>query len=189
MVNLQFDVENKFTTIELAQALYNICKSQENLVFVFIGTDANMGDSLGPLCGVLLKETYPNVFFYGNLSCPITAKDIPFISHYIKYAHPLSYIVVIDAALGNKEDLNTIKISQKSIKPGLGVNKNLPEIGDASIIGVIGEKNSQVINTNGLIRLSSVYKMATIISSAISEFLTLYAQKNKGDFSHLNNIV
>lgn len=176
---MQFDVENKFTAIELSQALYNICKDKENLVFVFIGTDANMGDSLGPLCGILLKETYPNVFFYGNLSYPITAKDIPFISRYIKYAHPLSYIVVIDAALGNKEDLNTIKISQKSIKPGLGVNKNLPEIGDASIIGVLGEKNSQVINTNGLIRLSSVYKMAKVISLAITDFLTLQSKTQK----------
>lgn len=189
MIDLQFDVENNFTVAELTQALYNICQNQENLVFVFIGTDANMGDSLGPLCGVLLNNSHPNVFFYGNLACPITAKEIPFISRYIKYTHPLSYVVVIDAALGNKEDLGTIKISQKPIKPGLGVNKNLPQIGDASIIGVIGEKNSQVINTSGLIRLSSVYKMANVIASAISQFLTLYSHKTKGEFSHYNNII
>ena len=58
------------------------------------------------------------------------------------------------------------------IKPGLGVNKNLPKTGDISVLGVLGEKRS---NGKALThsRLSTVYKMAENIARGLEMFVQI----------------
>ena len=153
-------------------ALLAACKNKKDIVFAFIGTDANVGDSLAPLCGSLLYGRHKNVFFYGNLNQPITAKEVPFISKFLKLAHPDSAIIVVDAAVGKKEDVGTIKIFDRGIKPGLGVNKNLPPVGDVSVIGVVSEKNDLGLSFLGCERISKVFSMSKAISSGIEKFLS-----------------
>ena len=80
--------------------------------------------------------------------------------------------MVIDAALGRIEDIGTIKICPGGIKPGLGVNKDLPIVGDVSIIGVVGEKK-KCSDMTSVLRLGNVYKMALIISDGIRGFFAL----------------
>lgn len=151
--------------------LKNACKS---LVFLFIGSDGNMGDSLAPLCGTILNLKEDGIFCYGDLNCPITAKEAPFVAEFIKNAHPESLVAVIDAAVGRKEDLGLIKVQNCGIKPGLGVNKNLPSVGDFSIIGILGEKTCEKsVLTVG--RLSTVYEMANNIAQGIQ----IFVQNNK----------
>ena len=92
---------------------------------------------------------------------------MPYIAKFIKKAHPTSFIVVVDAALGKKQDLGQIKVLKEGIQPGLGVNKKLPVIGDAGIIGVVGEKSAFSESVLGLARLSDVYTMAQVIKNGI----------------------
>lgn len=172
MVNCEIYADNAHSTQIISQKLLELCENYDDLAFVFIGTDANIGDSLGPICGELTADLSQNCFFYGNLKHTITAKDVPFLCNFTKKAHPSTFIVVIDAALGRIEDIGTIKICSGGIKPGLGVNKDLPLVGDVSIIGVVGEKK-KCNDMTSVLRLGNVYKMAVIISDGIRGFFEL----------------
>ena len=168
----EYDVKNTFTVQNIAQNLHLLTNNYSKVCFIFVGTDANIGDSLGPLCGTLTTFSCDFCFFYGSLQNPITAKEVPLIDTFVRNAHPDCFIVVIDAALGKSEDVGLIKVLEGGIQPGLGVNKNLPKIGDASIIAVTNEKNPlnnlNLTNT----RLSLVYNMANSIKEGISLFLS-----------------
>lgn len=172
MVDCEIYADNAHSTQIISQKLLELCKYFDDLAFVFIGTDANIGDSLGPICGELSADLSQNFFIYGNLKHTITAKDVPFLYNFIKNAHPSTFIVVVDAALGRSEDIGTIKICPGGIKPGLGVNKDLPLVGDVSIIGVVGEKK-KCNDMTSVLRLGNVHKMAVIISDGIRGFVKL----------------
>lgn len=161
--------ENASATIK--EALLRSCQGCQSVTIVFIGTDANVGDSLAPMAGSLTFSGGAQIFTYGNLNTPITAKDVPFITEFVKNAHPQSKTIAIDAAVGSKEDLGSIKILQKSIRPGLGVNKNLPPIGDVSIIGVVAERSKSTFSALGYAKISGVYAMAKVIADGINGFI------------------
>jgi hypothetical protein len=54
--------------------------------------------------------------------------------------------------------------------PGLGVNKNLGQIGDISIIGVVAGKSVKNKELFNLTRLNLVYNMAENIANGIEEY-------------------
>lgn len=143
-------------------------------VILCIGTDLAIGDSLGPVCGTLLesKNISKNFFLYGTLKKPVTAKEAKYLNEFLKETHPTSKIIAIDAAVGSAGDIGLIKIHNKGLKPGLGVNKKLQTVGDISIMGIVAEKsmfNYSLLNTT---RLNLVYKMADIISDSLSTFIS-----------------
>ncbi len=184
MERLSFDYKLKNTAFYLAKTLEKYIDGANCVVFVFVGSDCNVGDSLGPLCGSLIKKTNKN-FLYGSLNSPITAKEVPFVAKFVKKMHPSSIVVVIDAAVGKKEDLGLIKVQNEGIKPGLGVDKDLPLMGDISIIGVLGEKRAKEEGAFGKTRFSTVYSMAEIIAEGIELFVknnekrsSFYKRKN-----------
>ena len=137
-------------------------------VIVCIGSDLAIGDSLGPLLGTLLKNKLQGkAYVYGSLKSPVTAKEAITISKTIKSLHPFSKILAIDAGVGDKNDVGLIKVCNYGLKPGLGVDKNLPLIGDACIIGIVSEKQDALNNLFSATRLSLIYKMCDVISSGI----------------------
>lgn len=170
--------KNTFTAEIIAKNLEILTKHHQTVVFIFVGTDANTGDSLGPLTGTLLSHKSNQIYTYGSLNATITAKEVPFVAKFIKKVHPTSFIVVIDAALGKKQDVGQIKVLKEGIQPGLGVNKKLPIIGDAGIIAVIGEKSPISDAILGTTRLSYVFQMANVISDGIRRFIRLKEQNN-----------
>ncbi len=183
MKELNFYIEDKYLYLSIAKALEKyVDYKSENLVFVFIGTDSNIGDSLAPLSATLINLNVGNIFTYGNLTHPITAKEVPFIAQYIKKAHPDSTVVVVDAAVGKKWDVGRVKVQKTGLKPGLGVDKDLPMVGDLSIIGVVGEKADFKRGFLTDIRLSSIYKMATNVAKGIEVFIKeRYSNKKQKD--------
>ena len=147
--------------------LYNTDKP----VIICVGSDLVVGDSLGPIVGTKLNEKLQGkAFIYGTLQSPITAKEISVIQAEIKKLHPFSKILVIDAAVGSVEEIGYVKINQTGIKPGLGVNKDLPLIGDVSIIGVVSDKKEK--NLNFSTRFSLVYALIGDIVNGIEKALT-----------------
>ncbi|MBR2322788.1 MAG: spore protease YyaC [Clostridia bacterium] len=154
--------DNSEEISKAVKLLYNTDKP----VIICVGSDLVVGDSLGPIVGSeLIKNLQGKAFVYGTLDSPVTAKEIPVIQDEIKKLHPYSKILVIDAAVGNKEEIGYVKISSVGIKPGLGVNKNLPIIGDVSVIGIVSDKNDK--NLNFSTRFSLVYKLLSDIVSGI----------------------
>lgn len=146
-------------------------------VIVCIGTDAVVGDSLGPLVGSMLKEKLAGkTYVFGTVDSPITAKEVDIVSNFVKNVYPDVPILAIDAALGDKEEVGTVKIIRKSIKPGLGVDKDLAEIGTASIIGIVEERErgKRCLST---VRLSLVYSQARYIAGEIAKYIGSCADK------------
>ena len=87
---------------------------------------------------------------------------------FLKETHEGSPVIAIDAAVGSQGDIGLIKINNTPLLPGAGAKKQLGELGDISIMGIVAEKsiaNYGLLNTT---RLHLVYKMATILSEAIS---------------------
>ena len=165
------DFRTKNAHLHLATALERCLKRPiDGFVALFVGCDSNVGDSLAPLCRRLFKPEYGRVVTYGSLKYPITAKEVPYIVPFIQKTHPDTLIIVIDAAVGKSEDVGLIKVQNEGIKPGLGVDKDLPKVGDLSIIGILGEKGGEK-GCFKRVRLSVVYQMAEIIANGLQIFI------------------
>lgn len=142
----------------------------QNLIILCIGTDRSTGDSLGPLVGHKLAPHIPyfnKVHLFGTLDEPIHAKNLEDTIRNIEINYSNPFVLAVDASLGNADKIGYINIKKGPLKPGLGVNKKLPAIGDISITGVvnIGGMMEYMVLQNT--RLSLVMNMADIISKSI----------------------
>ncbi len=146
-------------------------------VVICVGTDAAIGDTLGPLVGTKLKESGLSAFVYGSLDKTVTAKEIPAIKRFVSSVHPLAKTIVIDAAVGFKEDVGKIKVSDDGIYPGLGADKKLPKLGDGSIIGIVSPRSENNNVFMNLTRFSPIYKMADVIAEGLKIYFTACEQK------------
>lgn len=149
-------------------------------VVVCVGSDLVIGDSLGPITGSMLryKTQGLNVFIYGTLASPVTAKEIKYIRALLKDSHPNSQILTVDAAVGEEGDIGLVKLSDSPLQPGAGAQKKLGAIGDVSALGIVAEKsvaNYGLLNTT---RLNLVYTMSEILSDGIASLLWDRCSKN-----------
>ncbi len=169
MSNFCFNLNGGLVDEKIAKSVKTLINTNDFIV-VCIGTDLAIGDSLGPYVGTLLVNDKNNkTIVYGTLDYPITAKETETLTKTIKKIHPHSKILAIDAAVGNSEDVGNIKVLNSPIKPGLGVNKNLSEVGDVSIIGIVSDKNQSFDKIINSTRLNLVVKMANVIKNGIQK--------------------
>lgn len=177
--NYTFNTFNEYSQQGICQALKECNINNKKPIFVCIGSDLVLGDSLGPLIGTMLRKKNLSSYVYGTLNFPITAKEIDYVKTYLKQMHPNSIIIAIDAAIGCQEDVGIIKVSEKGIYPGLGVNKKLGLVGDLSIMGIVAGKSLQNYNLYNLTRLNLVYKMAENITSGIELYIDYLQNENE----------
>lgn len=159
------------STKEIEYSLTKINDQKKLPVIVCIGSDLVLGDSLGPLVGTILTNKKIKAYVYGTLNFPITAKEISITKKYIEKTHKNTEVISIDAAVGEKDEIGQIKIIPKGIKPGLGVNKDLEEIGDKSIIGIVSEKTKDNRKLFESTRLNLIYKMANTIANGVENYI------------------
>ena len=169
--NYSFSAFNNYAKDGISSALKEINTKSLKPIITCIGSDLVLGDSLGPLVGTMLKNMGANVYVYGTLNYPITAKEVEYAKTYLKQMHPNSISIAIDAAVGTEEDIGLIKVRNVGLKPGLGVQKNLGSIGDISIIGIVAEKTTKNYNLFNLTRLNLIYKMSEAIAEGIVEYI------------------
>lgn len=113
----------------------------KNPVFLCIGTEKVFADSLGPRVGTLLNDKMEkSAYVYGFSDQNITAENLQYSYEFVKAMHPNNQIVVIDAAVGSSEQIGSVQIRNGGIVPGAATNKNLPMVGDISIIGIVAEQ-------------------------------------------------
>lgn len=169
--NFTFNAFNEYIRNGISSAIMNFNANKLAPILICIGSDLVLGDSLGPLVGTLLKRRGVEMYVYGTLNYPITAKEIENVQKHLKQMHPNSILIAVDAAVGLKDDVGNIKVINKGLKPGTGVNKNLGEIGDLSIIGVVAGKSKENYDLFNLTRLGLVYKMAEKIADGIEDYI------------------
>lgn len=156
-------------SLELKLKLANM-KENRPIVFVCIGTDRSTGDSLGPLVGTLLEEKMISPFFvYGTLENPIHAVNLKEQLSEITEKHSDPFIIGIDACLGRLKSVGVIQIAEGPVKPGAGVNKELPEVGDIHITGIVNVSGFMEFFVLQNTRLNLVLKMAKTIANGIHE--------------------
>lgn len=138
------------------------------IIFICIGTDRSTGDSLGPLIGTLLSEKNISPFHvYGTLDEPIHALNLDGKLKEIQEKHKNPYIIGIDACLGRMKSVGIIQIGDGPVKPGSGVKKELPPVGNIHITGIVNISGFMEFLVLQNTRLSLVLNMAKIISKGI----------------------
>ena len=166
-----FSTFNEHASTGIMQSLIEYNEIERFPIIICIGSDLVLGDSLGPLVGTLLKKKNVRSYIYGTLNYPVTAKEVEYARTYLRQMHPNSVLIAVDAAIGNSDDIGLIKVLNKGLKPGLGVDKNLGEVGDLSIIGVVASKSIKNYNLFNLTRLNLIYKMAESIADGIDKYI------------------
>ncbi|MGM1044759.1 MAG: spore protease YyaC [Bacillota bacterium] len=156
-------LDGKDDLIAVMNALIPNALTNNDVVFVCIGTDRSCGDSLGPFVGMYLEGLgYENV--YGTIDNPVHALNL---KETLENIPKNKTVIAIDASLGKDEDIGMFSLIKGSTKPGAGVGKDLGEVGDYGIHGCVnvgGNMEYFVLNNT---RLSIVMKMAKDITSSI----------------------
>lgn len=175
----------------LYKEILPILKQHRPIVFICIGSDRSTGDSLGPLVGEKLKFIVRNeIFVYGNLENPVHAKNLDDTLKEIKLKFNNPYIIAIDACLGELQNVGKIYIEKKPVFPGMAVKKNLPPVGDLSIVGVVNISGNLEFMVLQNTRLYTVMTIAESISRGINHCIlkAIGAKKNIIE-SQLENIL
>jgi len=152
-------------------SLRDISKIYKDIILVCIGTDRSTGDCLGPLVGHKLSnllKRYTNIHVMGTLDDPVHAKNLKEIIEIINNNYNNPFIIAIDACLGKAERVGYVSIGEGPLKPGAGVNKKLPPVGNIHITGVVnicGFMEYVVLQNT---RLNTVMKMANVISNSLN---------------------
>lgn len=133
--------------------------SLKNILFVCIGNGKIIGDSLGPLIGTVLEknkrliQNNVNIEVIGTFENPILYYNV---EEFIKNIDSQDYseIVIIDSALGSKENIGKVMITPAEILIGVGVNRGRMVKGDIILKGVVGINYNNI--SRNLIELENV---------------------------------
>ncbi len=157
---------------ELFALIQKHCPPGYTLVFLCIGSDRATGDCLGPILGYKLSRFhFPNSIIYGTLDRPVHAKNLGDIITEIHSKILRPFIIAIDASLGKMSHIGFYTLSVGPLKPGAGVNKTLPAVGDITITGIVnisGFLDQMLLQTT---RLNVVMRLADRISDGICHCL------------------
>jgi len=154
-------------TNEFEEMLYENLKDRREVIIVNIGTDKVIGDSVAPLLGTLLNEQNLYWKVYGTLENPIHALNIDKKLVEINNMHPNAFIIAIDACLSSNDNIGEIHLRDCPINPGKGVGKELPSVGDLSIVGIVDTSEFSGIFSSRVIRLHMIYEMANKIKNEL----------------------
>lgn len=138
-------------------------------VILCIGTDRSTGDALGPLIGTHLSRLkLPQLHVYGTLDDPVHATNLEQNINNIQQTFGNPFIIAVDACLGRLDSIGCITLSDGPLKPGAGVNKKLPEVGEAHMTGIVNVGGFMEYMVLQNTRLNLVWRMSENISSLIS---------------------
>ncbi|KJR49066.1 Spore protease GPR related protein [Desulfosporosinus sp. I2] len=139
--------------------------STKKVLFACIGTDRATGDCLGPLVGTNLKRLGYTVL--GTLDEPLHAQNL---IQELKKGSALynpDIVLAIDACLGKIEEIGKITLSNSPLTPGTAVRKDLPTVGDISIMGIVNMGGFFELQVLQCTRLHTVMKLASDITHLI----------------------
>jgi putative sporulation protein YyaC len=162
--------EDEQASYQLSRHFLSLLPSSSHrpIVIVCIGTDRSTGDSLGPLVGTKLTARNLSLFHvYGTLEEPIHAMNLTETLKQIHRFHSNPFIIGIDACLGKMKNIGTVSIGTGPVKPGAGVNKDLPPVGDIHITGIVNVSGFMEFFVLQNTRLYLVMKLADLISESI----------------------
>ena len=185
--NDYIDSSSPFALSQFSNLVYSYlsdeCLYTKDIILFCIGTDRSTGDSLGPLVGHKLApmlRNYNNINLIGTLDNPVHALNLESTIDKLNQDYKDPFIIAIDSSLGKQSRVGYLTIKNSPLRPGAGVNKTLPSVGDISITGIVNIGGMMEFMVLQNTRLSLVMNMAEIISKSLYlSFLKLYREKEK----------
>lgn len=163
----------------------NIIPNQE-IIILCIGSDRSTGDSLGPLIGHQFRDYIsPGMYLIGDLNQPVHAANLNYCLKTISKTFDNPYIIAIDASLGKEDHVGYMTLATGPLKPGLGVKKKLPEVGDIHITGIVNSSRDMEFSTLQTTRLSIIFQIADAIVLALRTFNDDYYIQQEPALSYL----
>ncbi|MDI3522852.1 MAG: hypothetical protein PWP43_1034 [Bacillota bacterium] len=155
--------------VALGRQLRLLAGGRRPLAALCVGTDRSTGDALGPLTGSRLVELgCPDLTVLGTLAEPVHATNLEEVLMRLRECPQAPVVVAVDACLGRLESVGSITLARGALRPGAGVNKNLPAVGDLHITGIVNVGGFMEYMVLQNTRLHLVYRMAQVIASSIA---------------------
>lgn len=145
------------------------------VTFLCIGTDRSTGDALGPLVGTGLAAAGVGRVI-GTLASPCDANTLPELAARLASPPPGSerergIVIAVDAALGKAESVGKFQVTSVPMLPGASLGRNLPQVGDYGIAGIVNAKGG---NTYAILQNTSLYRVISmaddIVAAVVSAF-------------------
>jgi putative sporulation protein YyaC len=165
-----FDTKQSFIQWKLNEALFRLIKkinkNYDSIAVICIGSDRLIGDCYGPLTGHMLSCCeLPGLQIYGTLAKPVHALSIAETLANIDIENTLC--IAVDCSVGESNHVGYVGVSYEPVKPGSGVGKKLPDVGDISITGIVASGGiSSYINLQNA-PLGMIYGVAEKTCKAI----------------------
>jgi len=157
------------TKLEMRLSDLFVSTQKRPTVILCIGTDRSTGDALGPLIGTHLSRLkLPQLNVYGTLDDPVHATNLEQNILNIQHSFSNPFIIAVDACLGRLDSIGCITLADGPLKPGSGVNKSLPEIGEAHMTGIVNVGGFMEYMVLQNTRLNLVWRLSENISSLIT---------------------
>ncbi|MBW7475640.1 spore protease YyaC [Paenibacillus oenotherae] len=152
----------------LTYLMSSLSNEQQRLVVVCIGTDRSTGDALGPLVGTYLSK-YRSPYFeiFGTLDEPVHAMNLDDTLIEINKQIRKPFVIGIDACLGQVSSVGCIQVGSGPVRPGAGVNKDLPPVGDIHMTGIVNVGGFMEYFVLQNTRLQLVIRMSEIIAQSL----------------------
>lgn len=180
IIKIDSDLKQNFMQ-NFLKSIYEEKKVRDymEVVFLCVGTDRLIGDSLGPLVGSRLKELFGryniyNINVYGTLNENINYTNIDKWMKIINKNHPKACIIVIDAALSKEYNIGKIYVKNEAIELARGLNRHKFIESNIAIKAVVG-KNYKISKYNFFslqnASLNDVINLSEIIADGIYEVI------------------
>ncbi|MFD0621408.1 spore protease YyaC [Paenibacillus sp. GCM10027629] len=142
--------------------------AESTITVVCVGTDRSTGDCLGPLVGSALSKFNSPLFeIYGTLDHPVHAVNLSDTLQHIESSVKNPFTIGIDACLGQTSSVGNIQVASGPVRPGAGVHKQLPPVGDMHITGIVNVGGFMEYFVLQNTRLSLVMKLSDIIANSL----------------------
>jgi putative sporulation protein YyaC len=145
-----------------------LLKSQSKPIFLCVGSDKVVGDSIGAIIGELLSKKYKiNAHIYGDLDNNADANNIQEIVQEIKEKYPTSPVILIDGILGELGDVGQVKFYENGAYASGQFGKGV-FVGDYSILAVVGVKGIDSLQFLSSVKLKTIVNQAEFIADSIN---------------------
>jgi putative sporulation protein YyaC len=154
--------------LKIKEIIRQSSHEDNDIVFLCIGSDRYVGDSLGPLVGTMLKENNVPFRVYGTLEEPVHAFNLKGKLKEINKQFKKPLIFSIDASIGDQNQVGHVRFKEGPLIPGKALEKMLPAVGDYHFVGFVNYidplPTSQFLNDT---RLFTVMNLAKTIVKVI----------------------
>ena len=150
----------------MLRTLRAVVPIDKRIVIVNIGTNIEVFDSVAPLVGSMLQDADTDYEIYGDMDKPITALNVKEWITLINEEHKDDFIIGIDACISKSREIGETYLRLDPIKPGSGVGKVLPPVGEVGILGVVARNRQDV-------RFCSQAKVVKIANDIVDTLLEL----------------